>query len=240
MINCKNCGAPLSLETAVCPHCGTPNPEAQEHLKKLAQLDKDFRKTKREVTAEVKKSRKGYGVLVVLIMLLLANLFFIVLHSASYSIADDIIRSRMSESEIDRTINELLDAGEYLELDIYMEKFSLPYQKYGDYFKISYLADYYGRIVEYMTDYLYVEDTYSDPLMQVCENIKEFSDEYARTMKWEPEPFVVRHLERIYDEYEHFLKTYLKLTDEDIAAIEDMSSSQLLILANERMNNEEE
>ena len=38
MVNCKNCGAPLSLEDAVCPHCGTPNPEAQEHLKKLKDL----------------------------------------------------------------------------------------------------------------------------------------------------------------------------------------------------------
>ena len=23
MVNCKNCGAPLSLEEAVCPHCGS-------------------------------------------------------------------------------------------------------------------------------------------------------------------------------------------------------------------------
>ena len=34
MVNCKNCGAPLTLNDAFCPHCGTPNPEAQEHLKK--------------------------------------------------------------------------------------------------------------------------------------------------------------------------------------------------------------
>ena len=42
MVNCKNCGAPLSLNDAFCPHCGTPNPEAQEHLKKLRQLDEQF------------------------------------------------------------------------------------------------------------------------------------------------------------------------------------------------------
>ncbi len=74
MVNCKNCGAPLSLNEAFCPHCGTPNPEAQEHLKKLRILDERFEDASREVAAEVKKSKKGYGILLILIMLLLANL----------------------------------------------------------------------------------------------------------------------------------------------------------------------
>ena len=39
MVNCKNCGAPLTLDSAFCPYCGTHNPEAQEHLEKLQQLD---------------------------------------------------------------------------------------------------------------------------------------------------------------------------------------------------------
>ena len=44
MVNCKNCGAPLSLNDAFCPHCGTPNPEAQEHLRKLEALDQQFQR----------------------------------------------------------------------------------------------------------------------------------------------------------------------------------------------------
>ena len=57
MVNCKNCGAPLTLNDAFCPHCGTPNPEAQEHLKKLQQLDQRFEDASLEVAAEVRKSR---------------------------------------------------------------------------------------------------------------------------------------------------------------------------------------
>ena len=82
MVNCKNCGAPLSLNDAYCPHCGTPNPEAQEHLKKLKQLDAKMESARQEVTAEVKKSKKGYGLLIVLAMLLFANLAVFILHSA--------------------------------------------------------------------------------------------------------------------------------------------------------------
>ena len=41
MVNCKKCGAPLSLDEAYCPYCGEANPEAQEHLKKLQELADD-------------------------------------------------------------------------------------------------------------------------------------------------------------------------------------------------------
>ena len=47
MVNCKKCGAPLSLNEAFCPYCGEPNLEAQEHLKKLQELD--------ELLEEIKK-----------------------------------------------------------------------------------------------------------------------------------------------------------------------------------------
>ncbi len=240
MVNCKNCGAPLSLEEAVCPHCGTPNPEAQEHLKKLAQLDKDYKKTKLEVVSEVKKSKRGYGILVILVMLLLANLVMIVFHGASYSIADSIIASRMSDSEITATINELMNEGEYIEMAIFMDKYSLPYSKYGDYSWLSYLADYYNRVCESVTDYLYARDVYNDPLMKACENIKEFKDEYVRTKKRDMDPLIAPHVDKLNDEFDHYIKAYLKLTDEDIASINDLSASQLLVLVNERMNGNEE
>ena len=42
MVNCKKCGAPLSINEAVCPYCGEANPEAQAHLKKLRELDARF------------------------------------------------------------------------------------------------------------------------------------------------------------------------------------------------------
>ena len=111
MVNCKNCGAPLSLEDAVCPHCGTPNPEAQEHLKKLKDLDRKFQSARFEVVDEVKKSKKGYGLLVILVMILLANLFLIPVHSASYEIAERIIASRMSVKQIRDTMDTFLEDG---------------------------------------------------------------------------------------------------------------------------------
>ncbi len=238
MVNCKNCGAPLSLNDAFCPHCGTPNPEAQEHLKKLEQLDEQFENASQEVAAEVRKSRKGYGVLLILVMLLLANLLVFVMHQASYEIADRIIAGRMSESEIKARLDEFLDEGEYIELDLFMNKFNLSYRDYEDYSKISYLAAYQNRMTEYMTQYLYGTENYGDPLVRTCQAVVDYEDEYTSLMKRDNSEKALYHMEKINTEVNGFLKSFLKLTDEDIAGIRDLNESALLILVNERLSHE--
>ena len=235
MVNCKNCGAPLSLNDAFCPHCGTPNPEAQEHLKKLRQLDEQFENASLEVAAEVKKSKKGYGILVILVMLLLANLLVFVLHHMTYDISERIIASKMTETEIKAKLDEFLDAGEYIEMELFMNKFSLSYLDYEDYRKISYLAGYQSRMTEAMTQYLYGTENYGDPLIRTCQALADYEEEYVRLSKRDNSEKVLFHAEIINTEVNGFLRNYLQLTDEDIAGIKDMNESSLLILVNERL-----
>ena len=238
MVNCKKCGAPLSLNDAFCPYCGEANPEAQEHLKKLRQLDEQFENASLEVAADVKKSKKGYGILVILVMLLLANLLVFVLHHMTYDISERIIASKMTETEIKAKLDEFLDAGEYIEMELFMNKFSLSYLDYEDYRKISYLAGYQSRMTEAMTQYLYGTENYGDPLVRTCEAIVDYEEEYVSLMKRENSEKALYHMEKINTEVNGFLKSYLKLTDEDIAGIKDMSESSLLILVNERLSHE--
>lgn len=235
MVNCKNCGAPLSLNDAFCPHCGTPNPEAQEHLKKLQQLDRRFEDASLEVAAEVKKSRKGYGILIILVMLLLANLVIFVMHEMTYDIAQRVIASKMSESEIKARLDEFLEEGEYIELDLFMRKFSLSYRDYEDYSKISYLASCQNRMIEAMTQYLYGTDSYGDPLVRTCQAVVDYEYELTMLGKRENSERVLLHMEKLNSEVNGFLKNYLGLSDEDIAGIRDMNESSLLILVSERL-----
>ena len=235
MVNCKNCGAPLSLNDAFCPHCGTPNPEAQEHLKKLQQLDERFESASLEVAAEVKKSRKGYGILIILVMLLLANLVIFVMHGMTYDIAERVIASKMSESEIRAQLDEFLDEGEYIELELFMNKFSLSYRDYEDYSRIAYLAEYQNRMIDAMTQYLYGTDPYGDPLVRTCQTVVDYEEALASLRKRENSERLLLHMEKLNDEVNGFLKNYLGLTDEDIAGIRNMSYSSLLILVNERL-----
>ncbi len=235
MVNCKNCGAPLSLNEAFCPHCGTPNPEAQEHLKKLRILDERFEDASREVAAEVKKSKKGYGILLILIMLLLANLVVFIMHQASYEIADRIIASKMPESEIRAQLDGFLEKGEYIEMDLFMNKFSLSYRDYEDYKRISYLAYHQNRMIDAVTRYLYGTDSYGDPLVQICEAVADYEQEYTGFKKRDNSETVLYHAEKINAEVNGFLRNYLNLTDEDLAGLKDRNPSSLLILLNERL-----
>ncbi len=238
MVNCKKCGSPLSLNDAYCPYCGEANPEAQEHLKKLRELDEQFESASREVAAEVRKSKKGYGILVILVMLLLANLVVFVMHRMSYDIADRVIAGKMTESEIKTQLDQFLEEGEYIELALFMNKFSLSYRDYDDYSRIAYLAQCQNRVIESMTRYLYGSEAYDDPLVKTCQNIVDYEREYSSLQKRDNSESVRFHTEKINAEMNGFLRNYLKLTEEDIAGIADLNESSLLILVNERLNNE--
>ena len=238
MVNCKKCGAPLSLNEAFCPYCGEANPEAQEHLKKLRELDEQFEIASREVTAEVKKSKTGYGILITLVMLLFANLLIFGMHQMSYDIASRIIAGRMTEREIKAQLDQFLEEGEYIELDLFMNKFSLPYRVYEDYSSISCLAAYQNRMIEAMTQYLYSKDSYADPLVKTCQAIIDYENEYASLKKGDNSESVLFHMDKVNTEVNGFLRNYLRLTEEDIAGIKNLNESSLLILVNERLKNE--
>ncbi len=238
MVHCKKCGSPLSLNDAYCPYCGEANPEAQEHLKKLRELDEQFESAKHEVAAEVKKSRKGYGILVILVMLLLANLLVFVMHGMSYEIAERVIARKLPESEIRAQMDQLLEEGEYIELNLFMNKFSLSYRDYRDYSRIAYLAQCQNRIIEAVTQVLYSSEPYSDPLVKTCQAIVEYEREYSSLQKGENSESIRVHTEKINTEVNGFLRNYLGLTEEDLAGIADLNESSLLILVNERLNNE--
>ena len=241
MVNCKNCGAPLSLDNPVCPNCGTPNPEAREHLEKLAQLEKDYNKTKYEVVSEVKKNKRGYSVLTILIVVLLANLALIPLHASSYSIADNIVSSRLKVSEVKEELDRCLEEKLYDEFVCLCDKYQVSYREYEEYTPISFMANTFTNIKSYVSNFLYSNETYIDPLVKSCEYIKSFSDDYSRYQKNNSfSDFTINHLNELNSEYELFLKTFLNLNDEDIAAISSMTSADLLVLVSGRLSNEEQ
>lgn len=238
MVNCKNCGAPLSLNDAFCPNCGTPNPEAQEHIRKLKELDDQFQEAQSEVKEEVRKSKKGYGVLVILVMILLANLILIPFHMASYEIADSIKVSRMGDAEIRAKLDSLLEEGEFAELYLFTEKYSLNYRDYSEYNRIAGLARNYVYLIRHVTDYLYGSENYSDPLVRACQCVIDFKSEYKSFLRWADESDYVDYAAKLEQDFDAAAKEYLRLTDEDLSEAENMTSSELVVRVNERLNDE--
>ena len=239
MLNCKNCGAPLTLEDAVCPHCGTPNEEAAEHIKKLKKLDKDFKKAEKEVITEVKKTKKGYNLLIIIVVLLVANLVLAVMHAASYEIADSITARSIDKTEVKAMMDKALDEGDYARFLIICDKYVLSYSDYEGYGAISNQAYYFNSLQKWMSNYFYEKEPYDDPLVRACSALKDYEDEHARLSMRSYGAFTMEQLEKLDVQVNQYLKTYLKLTDEDIASVSEMTSSQLVILVTGRLNNEE-
>ena len=240
MVNCKNCGAPLSLEQAVCPHCGTENPEAIAHLKKLAQLNRDFKEAKIEVDTEVKKSKRGYGLLVLLVMVLIANIVLFGMHAASYSIADSIRASKYDKQQIGEKLEGYLANGDYDRFAKFYEAYVLSYSDFPQYRHISSLAYQYTYLKKYVSSYFNSENRYSDPLVYACRSISDFENDRKNISRWADEETDMDEINKLIADYELYLKTFLKLTDEDIAQMSSMSESELLIMVSGRLNDEKE
>lgn len=236
MVNCKNCGAPLSLDNAFCPHCGSANPEAQEHLKKLEKLNRDYKKTKSEVISEVKKNKSGYGVLTILIIVLLSNLALIPMHHNSWSIADSIVSRQKNKNEVKELLNTYLNQKDYERFTVTYDKYSASYKDYSEYNRIHYLADTYVKTKSEIINYYHGVDLYTDSLVRACQYIKDYKDDYERYAKRNENTVELKALN---DDFDLFMKTFLNLEQEDLDNIYNMSESEILLLVSKRLNNEE-
>ena len=147
MVNCKKCGAPLSLDQVKCPYCGEINEEAKEHLEKLAKLDKDYKKTKQEVMTEVKKTKKGYNLLIVLVMLLIANMLMIPVWGASYDIAEKIAVSDRPVSEVKEELDSLLKDRDYPAFVVCYDRNDANYRDYREYSMVYSMAYDYCQVI---------------------------------------------------------------------------------------------
>ena len=239
MVNCKNCGAPLALENAFCPHCGTANPEAQEHLKKLAELDKDYQKARYEVVNEVKKNKKGYGVLTILVVVLLMNLVLIPLHSSSYRLANKIIANQRNTAEVKKELDSFIKSKDYAQFVVTYDKYSADYKTFSDFNRIYYMASDYMRIKQSVTNYNFGKEMYRDALVNSCEYIKDFKDDYVRYTDYAQDDAYYNEVMLLNENLDLFLNTFLKLNQEDLDSISEISESELLILISKRLANEE-
>ena len=90
-------------------------------------------------------------------------------------------------------------------------------------------------MIDAVTRYLYGTDSYGDPLVQICEAVADYEQEYTDLKKRDNSGTVLYHAEKINAEVNGFLRNYLNLTDEDLAGLKDRNPSSLLILLNERL-----
>ena len=123
MVNCKNCGAPLSLNDAYCPHCGKPNELAKRHIRDMQQFRGEFEETKEEVIRQTRRiSAVSVRIALISVMIVLSILCYI-FGSNAWSMIRNAGRrnSRANAEEHLARIEEMLQNEEYRDLAAYIE-----------------------------------------------------------------------------------------------------------------------
>lgn len=235
MIKCKNCGAQLDINTEVCPYCGTVNDEATEHVKKMRHFESDYANVKKDVFSSVKTFSKGYGSLIILIVLLVACLVSIFVGGASYFIIEAISNANYQNNreEIIAKIENYIENEEYELFDAYMT--SIEYNTYIDdfnhYRQLSQMTGYYQRIRQDIFNYIFEASTYNNPIDDLVQQVSNFY-ETAYEDYYDDSIDCSKLIAKVDD----LMIKYFNFTSDDILRLhEGISESELSTILYERM-----
>lgn len=131
-MKCRYCGSNLTIEDAVCPHCGKQNEQAASHLKELNGYKEDYEKAKEEVVKSTKSGNRKARILIIAVMLLATAFMLVKIRDYSdFDNREKISSARISkdvEKNKDRIITELNEMEknrDYLELEYYALNYRL-------------------------------------------------------------------------------------------------------------------
>ncbi len=235
-MNCKKCGAPLTLTQKFCDNCGAPNEEASKHIEDMERYGRTFYKTKQEVENNSKWFFEYIVPITVLVIALVASAFFMYASNSllAYKIADNKSRNYVkdNEEEVQAELREMLKNGEYQEVlrASYHDrrlKNDDEYSSWSGFYEVA--EDYYlirDSVISYCDDN--VNDTYlkDDAISSITESI---IDMYHYTTYNNCEESK-EYINDLINNAESILKVYCNLTDEQISRITQMDKTSVLAL----------
>ena len=246
-MKCKYCGGDVSLNDHFCPHCGRPVDQAQRHQKEMRQYETEFEETKKEAMDKIAVSSGGgtaVGIRLAAIVVLIVAIAWMALNLNNYSI-NERREKRAAKKNYDAYVAQMetyLDDRDYSALSVFCDQHMLDYNEdYRQYREIIYGADAYRYVYRGVLEVAYAtEDTrnlyYAEELSK---NVNRFyeqvnSDSYLRYSK-DPDRTTA-----VYEEMEKdlqiLLQRYLGLTDEEAAALKNLSKSKRTVLIEEYLD----
>ncbi len=247
-MKCENCGGNLSLEELVCPHCGTINKHAQQHVHDMNRFKGDYEDTKSNVY-KVTRNYAGITVRAAIIAgLVILTVVFGVIASESYSIHRAIKEGR-AERNVKATcaiLDGYLEEEDYLGFSTYVyvnciDTYDSSFEKYAP---IERAASQYSYAYQYLMqlhESLQKNDEYDTPeryLEMLCDQLNYFYDgldleeySYYKGAVCEENRQI---LERMEETLQILLRTYCGLTEEEAASLKSLSTAKRMVLLEER------
>lgn len=141
-MKCKNCGANYKTRELKCPYCGTENMVGRIWLMERDDVSREYEETKEKVR---KKSRLYVADKVlnrILLILVLFSCCFFLLAAAAVGLGSlyGKIYRQVHREELQRTMEEYYQAGEYKELYDYMSKYQMFGQETYQYSQAAFMG----------------------------------------------------------------------------------------------------
>ena len=148
----------------------------------------------------------------------------------------DVLLSHINSEKYLGLVEELIDKKDYLKLAEIKSRYSLrtyetSLEKYTDIIRAS---EYYSYVYQYTFDYLYRS---VEPSFSFMDSISDYTRMIYDTYESVEDPEMKEQVGNVVSDLELFFKTYLKLTDEEIASLPDVTDAQRSVLIEEAIKN---
>ncbi len=243
-MKCNFCGQPLSLEEEFCTHCGQVNPHARQHIRDMKHYKGEFENTKQEVYAATGRYKAVTARVVIIAVLVVLITIMWYLYDNVYS-----MYLRYLRSDADRNAKEYMAVmDEYIEQEDFQRFYLFCREheincyetEYEMYDPVIQSADYYVWFCESVMDFVTspIEEGESPDWHYVAYTLTEFYN--VSDLSWYDylenfdRPENLQALETMENNMLLMLQTYLGFTEEETAAMSELSEAKRTVLFEEK------
>lgn len=251
-MECKNCGAKISIEDERCPFCGAINEEAAKHVEDMKKYQKDYQHTKRTVMTEARRFNRFTVQLTFIALLACLNLFFYFSAKNAWEIGDRITLHRVSANpaKYEAQLNEFRDQKLYnayyryysnnsmyrvKSLRSYEPATSAAHYHFSCYMAIMYLSESEPPATQYQTREDLI-NSFSSSLAYL------YQSQNPELYRYLDNAFTAENtafIDGLVEQTEDLMRVYLGFTEEDFSNIRGESQQSILIYLAGRLNTNE-
>ncbi|MDD6798391.1 MAG: zinc ribbon domain-containing protein [Clostridia bacterium] len=247
-MRCKNCGAPLDLNTRFCPNCGSQNEQAIKHISDMEKYGRQFNQTRHQVVSNSKWFVKYITPLTTLAIsaIILALAWTLNGMDIGYDISRNHIKSynKSHSEEIAANMKNLIDNNQYqaaYQAHNYLEWNIVPYgdRSWDAFYSVQWRYNDLRKSITAAFDPA-MSDTYNaeEAISKAAADIEEIERQLQRlgSSYSQTSEESLECINSIEKEMHLFLKAYCNFTDEDIAVLPDMDKTSIITLLAKRMD----
>ena len=251
-MECKNCGAKLSLEDERCPFCGAVNEEAAKHAADMKKYHKDYQSTKRTVMTEARRFNRFTVQLTFIALLACLNLLFYFSAKNAWEIGDWITERQVSAnpSKYEQKLNEFRNQELYEAYYCYYNNKSMytvkslrsnePASSAAHYYFRCYMNIMYLSEAEPLTTLYQTKEelitSLSNSLSYLYQSQNRDSYQYLENAFTEEN---AAFIDGLVNQAEDLMRVYLNFTEEDISNVRGETQQSILLYIAGRLNENE-